>query len=221
MRPSWRSCTGLTAPLRARCRVSARNRIEVSGERRSCATSTTSSRPSGPDSRSAKCCDQSASSRWPTCSMAPSSRSSWPASGAGSAAARSTNAARISPSSRRESAFRGSAARSALCPLACWRMAVHSWARCSVTSSIPAACSTARSHSAWAQSTASRSASQSAGATAAARRPVGIPDPHGPRAPGDGRRRSPLVVPGSGGLGNHSGDPGASSRWKACLSISR
>src|SRR5437879_8976410 len=54
MRPSWRrwaSLIGLLCPLRS---DSARNRIEVSGDRRSCAISTTSSSPLGPARLDAK-----------------------------------------------------------------------------------------------------------------------------------------------------------------------
>src|SRR2546426_3579034 len=57
MSPSWRrwgSVTGLPCPFRS---DSARNRIEVSGDRRSCAISTTSSSPSGPARLDAKSSD--------------------------------------------------------------------------------------------------------------------------------------------------------------------
>src|SRR5438093_6030469 len=48
MRPTWCCCIEVSAPLMPERRFSARKTIEVSGVRRSCATSMTRSRPLGP-----------------------------------------------------------------------------------------------------------------------------------------------------------------------------
>src|SRR2546426_1705659 len=48
MSPSARRCASFTGPFSPRCRRSARKRIDVSGDRRSCAISTTRSSPLGP-----------------------------------------------------------------------------------------------------------------------------------------------------------------------------
>ncbi len=167
--------------------------MEVSGERRSWATSTTSSSPSGAESRSVKCCDQSASSRWLTCSIAPRRRRSCPESGGdGSDCARSRKVPRISPSNRRASAVRGTSAGSAAAPRRCCRTAVESWARWVLTSSAPEAYSIARSHCACVARTASRRASQRAGPMATGCGPSGSQS-LGVGYPGATRRRSPLV----------------------------
>src|SRR3989442_13000981 len=83
MRASWRRCISFTVPLCPRCSVSARNRMEVSGERRSCAMSTTISSPFAPASRDVKSCNQSGSIATRTRSMAVSAARTW----AGAAAA--------------------------------------------------------------------------------------------------------------------------------------
>ena len=110
MRPSWRSCTGFTGPLRARCSVSARKRMDVSGDRRSCATSTTSSSPSGPERRSARWRAQSDSSCAATCSKASSTRSSSRVGRRAPWRHRAKNSLRTSATSRRESTVRGRSA---------------------------------------------------------------------------------------------------------------
>ena len=73
-RPSWRYWTSFTAPLVSRCNVSARNMMEVSGERRSCAISTSKSRPSGASAcgvaSAVACCVRFASRALRTCSSA-------------------------------------------------------------------------------------------------------------------------------------------------------
>src|SRR2546425_2998899 len=56
MRPSARRWASLTGPLCPRCSASVRNRIDVNGERRSCAISTTRSRPLGPPRQDARSC---------------------------------------------------------------------------------------------------------------------------------------------------------------------
>src|SRR3989442_646809 len=48
MRASWRRCISLTVPLCPRCSGSARNRMQVRRERRSCARSTTIFSPFAP-----------------------------------------------------------------------------------------------------------------------------------------------------------------------------
>src|SRR5438309_9721931 len=56
MSPSWRRWLSVTGPFSAFCSDSARNRIAVSGERRSCAISTTSSGPFGPEPQDLAAC---------------------------------------------------------------------------------------------------------------------------------------------------------------------
>src|SRR6266404_3480501 len=72
MIPSWRRCTSVTGPLCPRCIVSARKRIDVSGERRSCTTSINRRSPSVPASWAENDCGASGEIVSRTCSNAAS-----------------------------------------------------------------------------------------------------------------------------------------------------
>ena len=184
----------------------------MSGDRRSCATSTTSSSPSGPERRSAKCCDQSRLERAGSpVSIAPSMRRSCGAIDGGERL-RPLEEGRAHERRAGGARARCAAARVQVGGSGRWpaaRMAPQSCARWAVTSSdrrrvldgaFPLGLGPERRRRAARPTERRRDR--------AARRSVRIPQPQRRAA-----RRRPAALSarraGQGGLGSHSGGPGA------------